>query len=129
MKKVSLGMMGPYELTTEKVDEVVTKTSPGNYALGYIDGESFIVRYVGRSDENVNIRLKQWARHREWYKRLGSDVYTHFMFSYAKSPKAAFEKECKNYHDCGGKEILDNERHPQRPDGTNWKCPMCDIFD
>lgn len=44
------------------------------------------------------------------------------------SAKAAFEKECHNYHDFGGKEKLDNTIHPDRPAGSGWKCPCCKIF-
>jgi hypothetical protein len=106
-----------YELTNQKIDEVVTRTSPGNYALGYVSNSTFDVRYVGRSDTDVNSRLKWWANNSR-YKR--------FKFSYATSPKAAFEKECKNYHDFGGdKGKLDNDEHPQCPEGTNLKCPIC----
>jgi len=116
----SLNMNGPYELTTGKIDEVVTKTSAGNYALGYVSDSSFYVRYVGRSDDDVNRRLKAWVGKSTWY--------THFKFSYATSPKAAFEKECENWHDFDAGS-LDNEQHPERPDNTNWKCPRCDIYD
>jgi len=24
---------------------------------------------------------------------------------------------------------MDNEKHPQRPQGTNWQCPVCDVFE
>ena len=44
-------------------------------------------------------------------------------FSYASCPKAAFEKKCKNYHDLGESEKLDNKSHPDRPTGSGWKCP------
>jgi hypothetical protein len=116
----SLGMEGPYSFTSSKLDEVVTKTSPGNYALGYTtDDGTFIVQYVGRSDSDVNQELK--ARLNSKYKK--------FKYSYATSPKAAFEKECHNYHDFGGNEKLDNKIHPSRPDNTDWKCPVCTIFD
>jgi len=117
----TLTMKGPYKLTTEKIDEVVTKTSAGNYALGCVSDSSFHFWYVGRSDDDVNKRLKAWVGK--------SARYTHFKFSYATSPKAAFEKECKNYHDFGGKEKLDNTKHPERPYLANWKCPICDIYD
>lgn len=116
----SVEMQGPYDFTSKKIDEVVTKTSPGNYALGYTkDNSTFVVQYVGRSDTGVNQELK--ARLNSKYKK--------FKYSYATSPKAAFEKECRNYHDFGGSERLDNKYHPDRPSGTNWKCPICDIFD
>jgi hypothetical protein len=38
-----LKMNGSYPLTDEAVDETVTRTSPGNYALGYMDGTTFRV--------------------------------------------------------------------------------------
>ena len=117
----SLNMNGPSELMTQKIDEGVTRTSPGNYALGYVSDSTFYVRYVGRSDTDVNSRLKSWVGK--------SNRYKHFKYSYATSPKAAFEKECKNYHDFGESEELDNEQHPERPDGTNWKCPVCVRYD
>jgi len=113
-------MEGSYNFTSSEIDRVVTRTSPGNYALGYTkDNDTFIVQYVGRSDSDVNQELK--ARLDSKYKR--------FKYSYATSPKAAFEKECHNYHDFGGKEELDNEIHPSRPAGKDWKCPVCDVFD
>ena len=116
----SLNMQGPYPLTRDKIDEVITKTSAGNYALGYVNEEkTFIVQYVGRADADVASRLKQHVG--EKYKR--------FKYSYATSPKAAFEKECHNYHDFGEGKSLDNKIHPDRPANSNWKCPRCNIFD
>lgn len=113
-------MKGPYLYTREAIDENVTKTSAGNYALGYKDEKStFIVQYVGRSDSDVASELKNYL----------SSRYRRFKFSYASSLKETFEKECKNYHDFGGKKSLDNERHPGRPYGANWECPVCTIFD
>lgn len=112
-------MKGSYPLNKNKIDEEVAQTSAGNYALGYVNDEgTFIVQYVGRADSDINARLKQHIG--EKYKR--------FKFSYATSPKAAFEKECHNYHDFGGREKLDNEIHPDRPKNSSWKCPCCTIF-
>jgi len=116
----SLDMFGSYQLTSDQIDKAVTAKSPGNYALGYPSSSSFIVCYVGRSDTDVNARLKSWAAQNTRYKQ--------FMFSYATSPKAAFEKECKNYHDFGGSGRLDNDIHPQRPQSTDWRCPVCPVF-
>ena len=117
----TLNMQGPYPLTKEKIDDVITKTSPGNYALGNSDEKSFYVHYVGRADDDLNGRLKWWVGKK--------DKYAEFKYSYAASAKAAFEKECQNFHDFGGSEKLDNEYHPDRPEGANWSCPVCDIFD
>lgn len=116
----SLNMKGSYPLNRDKIDDEVTQTSAGNYAFGYVNDENiFIVQYVGRADSDVNARLKQHVG--EKYKR--------FKYSYATSPKAAFEKECHNYHDFGGSKSLDNKIHPDRPKNSSWKCPCCDIFD
>jgi hypothetical protein len=112
----TLNMSGPYKLNNYQIDAAVREISPGNYALG-LDGEKFTVHYVGRSDDDLNKRLKQW---------VGKDAkYKDFKASYASSPKAAFEKECQNYHDFGEKESLDNDIHPQRPANANWRCPVC----
>lgn len=113
----SLGMEGPFDLTNNEIDHQVTKTLSGNYALGHVSDGNFYVSSVGRSDTNLNNWLKGWF-----------GKYNKFKFSYATSLKAAFEKECHNYHDFGESDKIDNENHPQRPDNTNWKSPVCNIF-
>jgi len=116
----SLNMTGPCQLMAGEVNNVVVNTSPGNYALGYTkDNGIFVVEYVGRSDDDVNGRLHHWV----------SSKYKEFKYSYASSAKSAFEKECRNYHDFGGNQKLDNEIHPDRPVNSNWQCPVCEIFD
>lgn len=116
----SLGMTGPFPLSGLGIDREVTRQSAGNYALGYVnERKAFIVKYVGRSDSDVNARLHSW---------IGAG-YSCFKYAYATSAKAAFEKECTNYHDFGGSGKLGNKVHPDRPDGTGWHCPVCNIFD
>jgi len=106
-------------LTNENIDKVVTKTSPGVYVLDRTTGGGFQVNYVGRAEKDLNARLKDWV----------GTKYKYFKFEYATSPKNAFEKECEIWHDYGGLEgKLDNEKHPERPDGTDWKCPKCKKF-
>ena len=113
-----LEMEGPFDLENKSIDANLTKASPGNYALGKVKDEAFYPSYVGRADTNVNDRLKEWV----------GKKYTKFKFSYAPSPKAAFEKECRNFHDFGGTEKLDNDIHPDRPKNSDWKCPFCKNF-
>ena len=137
----SLEMNGSYPLSHETIDEMVSRTSPGNYALGYMDGTTFMVFYVGCSESDVKCRLHEWvdapSRSRKYapsakaayghrhpgsfplgvpaLDRVGIGVdssYTRFAFSYARSAEAALEKECRNYHDFGGSDILDNEADP-----------------
>jgi hypothetical protein len=144
----SLEMNGSYPLNDEAIDEMMSRTSPGNYALGYMDGTTFMVFYVGRSDSDVRCRLHEWVGAPSRYERyapcakaawgsgprgylprgapaldrVGIGVesgYTRFAYSYAPSAEAAFEKECRNYHDFGGSDGLDNEAPPGPTPGSS----------
>jgi len=136
----SLEMSGSYPLSDSVVDEILTRVSPGNFALGYMDGDSFSVFFVGRSDSDIGGRLQEcvgmpsqkerfasnakapWAVRHRGHGPLDSPVfgcvgnadsrYTHFAYSYADSPTAAFEKERRNFHDFGGCWALDNHAEP-----------------
>lgn len=103
------------KLDEKTIEREITRTSPGNYGIGYIQDNTFHVCRVGRSDDDVKGRLKQ-------YVGVEPDRYTHFQLKYASSIKEAFEKECWNFHDCNPP---DNDRHPDRPDNTNLQCPVC----
>jgi hypothetical protein len=110
------GLRGPYSLTSTGVASAVTHVSAGCYALGKTIDGTFNIYYVGRSDSDVAARLQQHIT--KWYP--------HFKFDYFASPKAAFEKECRLYHDF---QPGDNTIHPSRPERTYWSCPVCTIFD
>lgn len=112
-------MEGPYELTHEKIEEVITKASPGVYQLGSIFQDSFFLRYISRADSDLARSLKSW---------VGCERYSHFRFCCSASAQNAFEEECREYHENGGSEDLDNEDHPQRPEESDWKCPVCNRF-
>lgn len=116
----TLEMQGAYDLSNAKINELITESSEGNYALGVINQKTqkFVVKYVGRSETDLNVRLKQ---------HVGK--YPKFKFSYAPSAKAAFEKVCKNFHDFGGTKKLVNKIHPAPPAYSDWKCPYCSHFD
>jgi len=148
----SLEMNGSYPLDDEAIDEMVSRTSPGNYALGYMDADTFMVFYVGRSDRDVKRRLHEWVGAPSKYEkyapsaqaawgsrrrgylpqgtapaldRVGMGVdssYTRFAYSYAASAEAAFEKECRNYHDFGASHALDNQVHPVPTSGSSGDC-------
>ncbi len=118
---LSLGMAGPFVFDSGEIERRITKKSAGNYALGEIrqDRGTFVPKYVGRSDVDLAAELKQ---------RLAADGHlSHFEFSYAPSPRAAFATECRTFHDFEAQ--LENEVHPDRPDGASWQCPSCDAFD
>ena len=135
-----LEMSGSFPLEDAMIDEMVRRTSPGNFALGYLDEGTFQVFYVGRSDTDVRRRLHEWvgapAHYRKFapssqaawgqHRREGQPLaapaldhvgvddsgYTRFAFSYAPSAAAAFEKQCRNYDDFGGSGGLDNAARP-----------------
>lgn len=116
-------MKGPYPLSHRSIDEHVDKERKGVYLL-YVtkDGPP---RYVGRSDDDLNERLRSWVGASG---RFGD--YRFFRFEYVRGPRKRFERECNLYHQHGGESgQLDNERHPDRPDGTDWTCPRCNYFD
>ena len=116
----SLDMLGPFALTDAEVNKIVPENVMGNYAFlqkKWHAGE-YIVRYVGRSDSDLKKEIKQQMRTDR------AKGCTHFKYSIAKSVKEAFEKECRNYHDFGGNTKLHNKNHPDKPDGTEYECPV-----
>lgn len=115
-----MNLDGPYKLNSDTINSIITKEKSGVYTLGHIKNQTFVVDYVGRSDKNLNSRLKEHIE--------DSRQYTHFKAKYAWSTKMAFDMECIMYHDYGGKKHLDNENHPDRKNHKNWRCPICDIF-
>ncbi|MEA1955124.1 MAG: hypothetical protein U9N02_01355 [Campylobacterota bacterium] len=89
--------------------------------MGYTNAnKKFVPKYIGRSDSDLKARL---------LNHVSNEQYKEFKYSYATSQKAAFKKECQNFHDFGGSKKLDNDIHPDRPNGSGLECPICDIFD
>jgi len=113
----SAGLSGPHLLDPETIATIVSRKSAGAFAMGRSEGNTFYIRYVGRSDDDLAAALA---------KHVGD--YPHFKFAYFGSPRAAFEKECQLYHDFGEAK-LNNKFHPMRPYPDSWHCPRCRIFD
>lgn len=107
-----------YYFNDTSIDEYV-KACPGTFALGYVHDDIFVVRYIGRSEKNLQDDLKSYI----------GNTYQRFKFSYALSPQEAFEKECYIYHRFGGSKKLHNLTHPARGNHCDWKCPVCSIYD
>ena len=108
-----------YLLNKEVIESLIGDGLIGNYALGSKSNNgSFIVHYVGRSDTDLKQRLIQHLSDK--------NPYPFFKFSIAANIKEAYLKECKNYHDFGAEEYLENEIHPAKPDGLKISCPYCD---
>ena len=108
-------MKGPYVLSEDEVSRRVDASKMGYYALL---NRNDVVKYVGRSDSDLRDRLMSHAR-------LGK--YAKFKFEYETSQRLNFEHECNLYHYHF--DTLDNKNHPDRPEGKDWKCPRCNIFD
>jgi hypothetical protein len=134
----ALEMGGSYPLSDLAIDAALTRTSPGNFALGYLDGGAFRVFFVGRSDSDVKQRLHDWvdkpSAHEEYASsakapwelqcggffdapargRVGNaeTSYTRFAYSYARTAEEAYAKEWRNYDAFGGGCGLDNRAHP-----------------
>ena len=110
------GLLGPYPLTYDEINDTVVANMAGAYALGRMDsGGRFSVNFVGRSDRDMRTRLCE---------HIGSDNL--FKFMHYLSAKGAFEKECELYHEFNPP---GNRVHPSRPSGSSWTCPRCQIFD
>ena len=111
----SIDMKGPYFLTKENIDANVSKLI-GNYVLGFSDeNNEFYVQYVGRSDKNLNKRLKDHI----------DEGYIEFAFSYCDDELEAYFTECQNYHDHYS--TIDNNIHPDKPNGYDFlSCPHCE---
>lgn len=104
---------GAYSLLSEIINDRVEHRI-GNYELGYLDKNgNFAKKYVGRSDTDLNRRLK---------KHIGK--YPYFKYSYAESALEAYEIEVEDYNEHWPH--LDNKIFPDRPDGCSiWERGGC----
>jgi hypothetical protein len=100
------------------IDNQIKVTSPGVYLLGYTGTNGvFQIERVGRSDVNLNLRLKS-AEYRGKFRE--------FKARYCPSMEVAFHEECQLWHAYGG---TLNPNHPARPAGmTHLRCKLCPIF-
>ncbi len=109
------GLVGPFPLSFEGIEDAVKAGSPGVYALGSRDlSGRFAIMSIGRSDTDVKERLREC---------IGAGTF--FKFHYFASEREAFEKECELFHDI---QPPGNFVHPGRPKGTTLRCPRCRIF-
>lgn len=111
-----------YPLAENSMEVVSSDIQFGNYRLGYLDGDVFHVKYVGRSDHNDNGLKGRLAQH------VGEEIpnETYFQFMEKNSALEAYQQECKDFHDFGEKQNLRNVEHPKKLDGhTNLFCPVC----
>ena len=100
-------MVGPFSLTGESIHSEVSK-SPGAYII--LDSENDGV-YVGRSDQNLQEKLKQHP----------PDTTLKFFFEHTPTAKAAFDLECLWFHEYTPRQ---NSTHPEKSD-PGWTCMAC----
>lgn len=105
-------MRGPFPLDASRIDLLIIPDRPGVYG---ISNTSIGPTYIARSDYNLNVSLKHW---------IGK--YKFFWYEYALSPKDAYVLECQTFHKHKIKSNLENNFHPEPPDRTNLKCPLCE---
>lgn len=99
-------------LTSEGINRARIRASAGVYVLGMLQiGGAITPRHVGRSDEDLRAEL---------IKQIGKE--SHFVFAHLKSAARAYVAECELFHHLSSQE---QDHHPRRPGGTNYRCPHC----
>jgi len=107
-------LSGTLTLDKSTIQTNVKEGSIGNY---WLFDETLGIRYVGRSDTDLQKRLLDHVNERP---------YKSFKFSYATSPKEAYYKECEQYHEHNKFGRLMNKNHPDRPENMpHLCCPIC----
>lgn len=109
-------LYGPHPLRLDTVKELVILASPGAYVLGDTEAGRFHPRCVGRSEFDVATRIRDFV-----------GFYSEFKFAYCDSARAAFERECRLYHEFASS--LESSLHPSRQIYSDWRCPHCSAFD
>jgi hypothetical protein len=119
---------GPFPFSLLSVDQHVEPNRIGAYVLqgpGERKGDLVIAR-VGRSDTDLNRRLKAYLTNFPYTADARYYAITHFSFGYLETKASAFETECVLFHDW---EPPLNDHHPGRPRGSIRGCPVVDEDD
>jgi hypothetical protein len=114
--------METHILNSEIIAQNVARKLIGNYWLGdFSSDESFIVRYVGRSDTCLHRRLKEQAAKHKW------EAFVFRPTNQKSDPiTEAFNIECREYHLL---KPVDNLMHPDKPSGLHQTCPYCNMIE
>lgn len=111
-KAMKTNLYGPYDLTFDSVDAVMPVGSRGVFALGYAEDSSmFRVQRVGRDGKDLSRKLKSL---------IGAS--NKFKYRLTLTEREAFEMECELFHKL---RPPSNISHPDRPQGSDWRCPYC----
>jgi hypothetical protein len=95
---------GPFALTPEDLTTRIPAKTKGAFVLITVHEGDPYVRYVGRSDDDLEKELQKWVGR-----------YDQYAFSVADDDVVAFLQECDAFHDYGGLVDLANVLHPSPP--------------
>ena len=103
---------GPFLLTTYGIQREVPRRTAGAYALGSLrmDADFGRADFLGRADADLVHELSGHIGH-----------FQTFLFVAAPTAEEAFHRECEIYHQLNRPDL----RHPTRPAGSDWVCPIC----
>jgi hypothetical protein len=106
-----VALLGPHRLGFDEIETSVPRVRPGVYLLGHLDHKNaFYLKAIGRFDVDLQTGLRGL---------IGSGG--HFKFQVAPTSRAAFEYECKLFHDLRPNSSI----HPVRSENKDWTCPYC----
>ena len=114
-----VAMRGKFALNSASIDAQVPAT-PGAYVL--VNSNNNAV-YVGRSDSDLNARLKNHLPECEENAWIRRSFPTDFYFDATSSSQEAYRLECDWFHkyrpNC-------NSAHPAKL-SNSWACPVCGL--
>jgi hypothetical protein len=105
------GFSALHAINADNIKLYVPK-APGCYVLDRSTTAGFEVHYTGRADYDLTDRLSDYI----------NTGYRYFKFLELPNRQAAYEMECKVYHNL---KPVDNRIHPDVPDRTSYTCPFC----
>lgn len=112
-------MKGKLALTSSQIDSVISNT-PGAYIL--VNSNNNTV-YIGRSDSDLNNRLKNHLPESETNPCTKRSIVTDFYFENTTDAYNAYLLECDWYHNY---RPTCNMAHPAK-NSLAWVCPVCKL--
>lgn len=110
-------MKGKFPLVNTGIDDYIPAT-PGAYVLVNTSNNAV---YVGRSDTDLNGRLKSHLPENEQNAWIRRSSPTDYYFEIAATAQEAYRLECEWFHkyrpNC-------NTAHPAKL-FNSWSCPIC----
>ena len=101
----------PYRLRERQI-RFYTPDGPGVYVLSYDRRQE---ARVGRADSELRTTLASFE-----------GEYAYFYCEPIPDASERYQRECELFHRLGGdRGQLDNEIHPEAPEGVRFHCPVC----